>query len=239
VLPVRNVPPVAVDDTAATFQDTAVAIAVTANDRDPDGDDGYPTLVLEPNPPIHGTTQVRSDGSIVYRPDSGFAGRDTFQYSNCDDTINASGQPDCGSATVTVTVGAGQGATTSAGGFSSGGFSAGGSTGGGSRGRLRPDCLPSGGIGDLQVTPIKGTGGTELQITAKAASSLVNCQLRLLLGVSPFGNDLVIRPEATADRPRSSPTLPHPSRAARQSRAGGTGSGHPPAADLQLPSATA
>jgi hypothetical protein len=101
-LTVINPVPVAVDDSAATTQDTPVAIAVAANDRNPDPASGYPTVVVEHRSPLHGTIQVRPDRTIVYTPETGFLGRDQFQYSLCDDIINAAGQADCGTATVTV-----------------------------------------------------------------------------------------------------------------------------------------
>src|SRR6266536_451090 len=103
-LTVINLAPVAVDDSATTTQDTPVAIAVAANDRNPDPDTGYQTVVVEHRSPPHGTIQVRSDRTIVYTPETGFLGRDQFQYSLCDNIINAAGQADCGTATVTVTV---------------------------------------------------------------------------------------------------------------------------------------
>ncbi len=46
-LTVINLAPVAVDDSATTTQDTPVAIAVAANDRNPDPDTGYQTVVVE------------------------------------------------------------------------------------------------------------------------------------------------------------------------------------------------
>ena len=129
-LTVINLAPVAVDDAANTTQDTPVAIAVAANDRNPDPDTGYPTLVVEHGSPPNGTIQVQPDGIIIYTPDAGFLGQDQFQYDLCDNVINAGGTADCGIATVVVTVNP----TTS------------GSAGGGS---TNPNpCVPS--AGDLR-----------------------------------------------------------------------------------------
>ncbi|MCK5802681.1 MAG: tandem-95 repeat protein, partial [Lentisphaeria bacterium] len=75
-----NHPPNAVNDSATTPEDTAVTIAVLANDSDPDGDPLNVTSVT--NPP-HGT--ATSVGSQVrYTPDSGFSGTDSFTYTITD-----------------------------------------------------------------------------------------------------------------------------------------------------------
>jgi hypothetical protein len=195
-LTVINLAPVAVDDSASTTQDTPVAIAVTANDRNPDPGNGYQTLVVQESLPPHGTIQVQPDGVIIYTPSAGFLGQDQFQYGLCDNVINAAGTADCGIATVTVTVNPTTGG--SAGGGSAGGGSAGGgSAGGGSAGggSTNPDpCVPA--AGDLrqhlQVTPVKGPGGTKLRITATVDPKLAACPLRLLLGGTPLGPDLTV-----------------------------------------------
>jgi hypothetical protein len=185
-LTVINLAPVAVDDSASTAQDTPVAIAVTANDRDPDPGNGYQTLVVQGSSPPNGTIQVQPDGIIVYTPRTGFLGQDQFQYSLCDNVINAAGQADCGIATVTVTVNPGPPTTTT-----------------GPPGTMPPTsgppttsspCAPS--AGDLrqhlQVTPIKGPGRTKLRITATVDRKLATCPLRLLLGGAPLGRDLSV-----------------------------------------------
>jgi hypothetical protein len=100
---VTNQAPEAADDVDTTARDHAVEIPVTDNDRDPDDPDGYPTRLLA-GPPIRGTAEVRPDDTIVYTPGPGFVGQDQFQYSLCDDILNAVGQADCGTATVTVGV---------------------------------------------------------------------------------------------------------------------------------------
>jgi hypothetical protein len=203
-LSVVNLAPVAVDDAARTTRDTPVAIAVTANDRNPDPDTGYATLVEEHGSPANGTIQVQPDGVIVYTPRAGFLGRDRFQYGLCDNVINAAGQADCGTATVVVTVnpttGGSPGGGSAAGGSSGAGPSGGGPSGGGPSGAgptaTSPDCAPS--ARDLrqplQVTPVKGPGGTKLRITAKVDQKLAACSLRILLGGAPLGPDVSVRP---------------------------------------------
>ena len=99
---VTNQAPVAADDQATTTPDTLTTIEVTGNDRDPDDPDTYPTIVVVTGPPDQGTAEARPDLSIVYTPGPGFVGTDRFTYSLCDDVLNAIGQADCGTATVTV-----------------------------------------------------------------------------------------------------------------------------------------
>ncbi len=94
VLDDGNRPPEAVDDMAATQQDTSVTIAVLANDTDPDGD---PLTVTDAGDPPNGTTVVNPDGTVTYTPDAGFTGTDSFTYTISDGT-------DSDSAIVTVTV---------------------------------------------------------------------------------------------------------------------------------------
>jgi uncharacterized protein YhjY with autotransporter beta-barrel domain len=71
-----NAPPVAVDDVATTARDTAVAIAVLANDSDPDGD---AIQVSDASAPAHGTTQASPNG-VLYTPAAGYVGPDQFTY---------------------------------------------------------------------------------------------------------------------------------------------------------------
>jgi hypothetical protein len=89
-----NAAPVAVDDAANSDGGAAVTINVTNNDNDPDGDALTVTMFTQP---AHGTvTQVGNQ--LIYTPDEGFEGNDTFTYQVCD----ADGL--CDMATVTVTV---------------------------------------------------------------------------------------------------------------------------------------
>lgn len=88
-------PPVAVDDTATTSKNTAVAIAVLANDSDADGD---PLTVTSLTAPANGTAVLNPDGTVTYTPNAGFLGTDAFTYRANDGTANSN------VATVTVNV---------------------------------------------------------------------------------------------------------------------------------------
>ena len=101
---VGNRPPVAVDDSAVTDQDTPVVISVLGNDSDPDG---HAFAVDSTTPPLNGTVVVNPDGTITYTPNSGFVGTDTFTYTICEVGGPVGGVPAtglCDTATVTVTV---------------------------------------------------------------------------------------------------------------------------------------
>ena len=84
--------PVAADDRTTTPIDTPVAVNVLANDT-PNGATA-PNVVTNPT---NGITVVNPDGTIEYRPHTGFEGIDTFVYELC----NTDG---CASATVTIEV---------------------------------------------------------------------------------------------------------------------------------------
>lgn len=72
------------DDIAYTLNDEPVTVQVLNNDA---------TFLSELDPtsvsiaglqaPAHGTVSVNTDGSILYRPDIGFSGQDTFEYQVC------------------------------------------------------------------------------------------------------------------------------------------------------------
>ena len=89
-----NSPPVAQNDSAITEKDTAVTVSVLNNDSDPDGHD----LVVESiTQPASGTlTNNRFD--LLYTPNDGFTGTDTFTYTISD------GRGSTDTATVTVGV---------------------------------------------------------------------------------------------------------------------------------------
>jgi subtilisin len=89
-------PPVASDDSASTPQDTAVTIDVLANDTDANGD---PLTVTNLGTPSSGTTTFNeSKTAVIYTPNAGFTGTDSFTYTAHDGTA------DSNVATVTVTV---------------------------------------------------------------------------------------------------------------------------------------
>lgn len=80
VSPVNDVP-VAIDDRALTFENSAVVISVLANDKDADGD---PLRIVSVSAPTDGTAVV-SDNVIIYTPTPGFNGTNTFTYGVTDD----------------------------------------------------------------------------------------------------------------------------------------------------------
>ena len=84
--------PIGADDRTTTPIDTPVVVNVLANDT-PNGATA-PNVVTNPT---NGTTVVNPDGTIEYRPHTGFVGIDTFVYELC----NTDG---CASATVTIEV---------------------------------------------------------------------------------------------------------------------------------------
>ncbi|SPF80392.1 Ig-like domain-containing protein [Pseudoprimorskyibacter insulae] len=97
---VGNSAPDANDDSASTAPSTSVVIPVLANDTDADND----TLtIVEAPDSAHGWTEFGNNGELIYTPDDGFTGTDTFTYEVTD------GNGGYDTATVTVTVGNGGG----------------------------------------------------------------------------------------------------------------------------------
>ena len=92
-----NDPPVAVDDTDSTPEDTPVTTDVLANDSDVDGTLDTASLVII-TPPANGTVTVNADGTVTYTPNAGWFGTDSYVYEICDD------DGACDQATVTITV---------------------------------------------------------------------------------------------------------------------------------------
>jgi VCBS repeat-containing protein len=93
VTPVND-PPIAVDDSATTDEDTSVTINVLANDVDPDGD---LLTVVSTTPPANGTVTINPNNTITYTPGSNFDGSIIFTYQISDGVATAT-------ATVTVVV---------------------------------------------------------------------------------------------------------------------------------------
>ena len=89
--------PNTVDDFVRTFGDEDILIDVLANDSHSLGDnlrvDGLSNVA-------HGAVTLQDDGQLLYRPDPGFNGTDTFQYWAVDE------DGDFSQATVTIEVGA-------------------------------------------------------------------------------------------------------------------------------------
>jgi VCBS repeat-containing protein len=90
-----NNPPVAVNDTATTDEDTPVTINVLANDSDVNGD---PLTAMLDTAPANGTLTLNADGSFEYVPDENWYGTDSFTYKAND------GELESEVATVTITV---------------------------------------------------------------------------------------------------------------------------------------
>ena len=81
----RNRPPAAVDDYRTTGVNTPLVINVRFNDSDPDGDSlSIPNVIV---PPLHGTTFIDPFGNVIYAPNAGYQGHDTFTYVICDNGI--------------------------------------------------------------------------------------------------------------------------------------------------------
>mmetsp|Transcript_2588 Transcript_2588/g.4173 ORF Transcript_2588/g.4173 Transcript_2588/m.4173 type:complete len:454 (-) Transcript_2588:298-1659(-) len=89
---INKKPPVAMDDSVTTEENTSIEIEVLT----PDGDNStyVPTIPVDPS---SGSVVVNPNGTITYTPDPGFVGTDSFVYEICD----VDGQ--CDTATVTVT----------------------------------------------------------------------------------------------------------------------------------------
>ncbi|KAA2216049.1 Ig-like domain-containing protein [Maribacter flavus] len=92
----------AVDDEVSTPQDTVIDIDVLANDTGIPSD-GELTVTEPSNGTVaiddNGTPEDITDNVLIYTPDVGFNGTDSFEYTVCDTEGN------CDTATVTITVG--------------------------------------------------------------------------------------------------------------------------------------
>ena len=91
----NNHSPVARNDSGVTAEDTPVAVAVLANDTDPDGDALTVSAVTQP---AHGTVAINADGTVTYTPAADFHGTDAFTYTADD------GHGGTDTATVALTV---------------------------------------------------------------------------------------------------------------------------------------
>ncbi len=89
-----NDAPIAVNDSAETKENTAVTVAVLANDSDAEGDAMTVTAVSKP---AHGTVALNADGTISYKPFFQFSGVDSFTYTVSDGKVDST-------ASVNVTV---------------------------------------------------------------------------------------------------------------------------------------
>ncbi len=95
VTPLPNSNPDAVNDSRTTEVNTPLTIDVLGNDTDPDGD----TLSIKEivGNAVNGNAQI-VDGQIVYTPNDGFVGNDTFAYQISD----GNGGHDVAQVTVTI-----------------------------------------------------------------------------------------------------------------------------------------
>ena len=96
-----NDPPVAVDDSATTDEDTPVTIAVTANDTDVDGTIDPATVTIVSGPSDGAVSVDPASGAVTYSPDADYHGSDSFTY-----TVSDNDGATSNVATVTVTVAA-------------------------------------------------------------------------------------------------------------------------------------
>lgn len=96
ILRSENLPPDAMDDRVRTAAGSPTAVAVLANDRDPNHD---PLRLEGVGAPAHGTAVANADGTVTYTPAPGFLGTDSFVYRVAD----PHGETDAAQAVVTVT----------------------------------------------------------------------------------------------------------------------------------------
>ena len=93
-----NLPPVANPDSASTTVGTPVTIDVLANDTDAEGD---ALTLVSASQPANGSTALTGNGRVLYTPNPGFIGTDTFSYVVRD----AAGNSATGQVTVSVVEG--------------------------------------------------------------------------------------------------------------------------------------
>lgn len=93
-----NQPPRAVPDQTRTLENTPVAVLVLANDRD-NTSELDPASVMIIQPPSMGTAVPQDNGRVVYTPNAGFVGTDTFSYRMADEEGERSNE-----AAVTITI---------------------------------------------------------------------------------------------------------------------------------------
>ncbi|WP_432471296.1 Ig-like domain-containing protein [Amphritea sp. HPY] len=88
-----NNPPVAANDSTSTEHNTAVSVPVLSNDSDPDGD----ALIISNTSGVNGSAQISGD-NIIFTPNTGYSGTETFSYSISD----GKGGSDTASVSITV-----------------------------------------------------------------------------------------------------------------------------------------
>jgi len=93
---IMNNPPVAIDDSATTSENTTVTIDVLSNDSDIDGD----TLTVDSVTQGTNGSVINNGSNVTYTPNVSFTGTDSFTYTVGD----GKGGTDTASVNVTVTV---------------------------------------------------------------------------------------------------------------------------------------
>jgi len=93
--PPPNQPPVALDDSTSTAEDTSAEISILGNDSDPDGD---ALTVTIPATSTQGGALSLNNGNVTYTPVLDFNGSDSFSYTLSD----GRGGSDTGSVTLMV-----------------------------------------------------------------------------------------------------------------------------------------
>ncbi|WP_293267770.1 tandem-95 repeat protein, partial [Neptunomonas sp.] len=82
-------PPVAINDSSSTAEDTPVTITILSNDTDPDGNIDVTTVTLTSGP-TNGSVVVNPDGTVTYTPNLNYNGADSFEYTVQDNEGNTS-----------------------------------------------------------------------------------------------------------------------------------------------------
>ncbi|WP_346320070.1 Ig-like domain-containing protein, partial [Chitinophaga sp. YIM B06452] len=92
-----NDPPVAVEDSVTTDENTLATGSVLANDTDKEGNALTSSLVTAP---VNGTVALNADGSFTYTPNTNYNGLDSLIYQVCDNGVPSL----CDTATLYFTV---------------------------------------------------------------------------------------------------------------------------------------
>ena len=95
--PIQTQPPVANDDAGTTPFNSPITVDVLANDVDADNDINPNSLAILTQP-TNGSAIVNSQNEVIYTPNTGYTGTDTFTYQIADSENSTD------TATVTITV---------------------------------------------------------------------------------------------------------------------------------------
>jgi large repetitive protein len=94
-----NDPPIVLNDTISTGEDTTVVIYVLNNDSDPNNNLDTNTLGILQGP-FNGSVVIGPGGQIIYTPNPNFNGIDSILYIICDDGMPVY----CDSAWIIITI---------------------------------------------------------------------------------------------------------------------------------------